>query len=76
MYYNVKAAPGVKVPREDKPTTYIDDTTPVTIAPSTYYRRRITDGDLILLGQADAQPVTAANVEQSTPAEDTSDEKE
>ena len=78
MYYNVKAAPGIKVPREDKPTTYIDDTTPVTIAPSTYYRRRITDGDLILLGRAEAQPVTAANVEQPAPAhaEDTSDEKE
>lgn len=68
MYYNVKAAPGIKVPREDKPTTYIDDTTPVTIAPSTYYRRRIADGDLIVLGRADAQPVTAANVEQPAPA--------
>ena len=78
MYYNVTAAPGIKVPREDKPTTYIDDTAPVTIAPSTYYRRRITDGDLILLGRADAQPVTAANLEQPAPAnaEDTSDEKE
>lgn len=70
MYYNVKAAPGIKVPREDKPTTYIDDTTPVTIAPSTYYRRRITDGDLLLLGRADAQPVAAANVEQPAHAED------
>ena len=68
MYYNVKAAPGIKVPREDKPTTHIDDTVPVTIAPSTYYRRRITDGDLILLGRADTTPVTAANAEQPTPA--------
>ena len=66
----VKAAPGIKVPREDKPTTYIDDTNPVTITPSAYYRRRIADGDLILLGRADAQPVTDANLEQPAPAED------
>ena len=66
MYYNVKAAPGIKVPREDKPTTYIDDTTPVTIAPSTYYRRRITDGDLIVLEGVQPAPLTDA--EQPTPA--------
>lgn len=67
MYYNVKAAPSVKVPREDKPTTYIDDTAPVTIAPSVYYRRRIVDGDLIVLGRADAQPLTTANDAQPAP---------
>ena len=45
----VKAAPGIKVPHEHKPATYIDDTNPATINPSAYYRRRIADGDLIVL---------------------------
>ncbi len=42
----VKAAPGLKVPREDKPTAYIDDATAVQVADSPYYRRRIAAGDL------------------------------
>ena len=43
----VKAAPGLKVPREDKPTTYIDDTAAVQVPDSPYYRRRVADGDLM-----------------------------
>lgn len=72
----VKAAPGIKVPREDKPTTHIDDTTPVSITPSAYYRRRIADGDLIVLDGVQPAPLTDA--EQPTPAhvEDDGDNKE
>lgn len=62
----VKAAPGIKVPREDKSTIYIDDTNPATITPSAYYRRRIADGDLIVLDGVQPAPVTDA--EQPTPA--------
>lgn len=43
----VKAAPSLKVPREDKPTTYIDDAAAVQVPDSPYYRRRIADGDLV-----------------------------
>lgn len=43
----VKAAPGLKVPREDKPTTYIVDAAAVQVPDSPYYRRRIADGDLV-----------------------------
>ena len=72
----VKAAPGIKVPREDKPTTYIDDTNPVTITPSAYYRRRIADGDLIVLDGVQPAPVTAAEQSTSAHVEDDSDDKE
>lgn len=66
----VKAAPGIKVPREDKPTSYIDDTAPVTITPSAYYRRRIADGDLIVLEGVQPSPVTDAEQPAPAPAED------
>lgn len=62
----VKAAPGIKVPREDKPTAYIDDTNPAIITPSAYYRRRIADGDLFVLDGV--QPASLTDAEQPTPA--------
>ena len=66
----VKAAPGIKVPREDKPTTYIDDTNPVTITPSAYYRRRIADGDLIGLDGVQSASITDAEQPTSAHVED------
>lgn len=42
----VKAAPGVKVPLENQPYTYIEQE-PVEVDDSVYYQRRIADGDLI-----------------------------
>lgn len=41
-----KAAPGVKVPREDNPRRYITDTV-VEVEDSAYYRRQMMAGDLI-----------------------------
>ena len=76
MYYNVKAAPGIKVPREDKPNTYIGDTNPVSITPSVYYRRRIADGDLIVLDGVQPAPDTEAEQPTRAHAEDASDDKE
>lgn len=43
----VKAAPGVKVPVEGMPRRYIEQT-PVEVPDTPYYRRRITDGDLMV----------------------------
>jgi hypothetical protein len=44
----VKAAAGLSVPMEHKPRTYINDSQVVTVADSTYYQRRLADGDLVL----------------------------
>lgn len=48
----VKAAAGLKVPKEDKPHDYIDDQA-ITPVPdeSAYYARRVTDGDLVIATQ-------------------------
>jgi hypothetical protein len=45
----VKAAPGLKVPKEDKPHDYIDDQDAVEVSDdSAYYARRVMDGDLLV----------------------------
>lgn len=48
----VKAAPGLKVPMEEKPRVYITDTPPdgeqgYTVPETAYYLRRLADGDLV-----------------------------
>lgn len=43
----VKAAAGIKVPKEDKPRDYITDAEAVEVQDSAYYLRRMADGDLI-----------------------------
>ena len=43
----VQAAPGIKVPMEDKPHDYITDAEAVDVPETAYYQRRITDGDLV-----------------------------
>ncbi|HDT6544755.1 TPA: hypothetical protein QFT03_001705 [Kluyvera ascorbata] len=49
----VKAAPGVKVPREENARRYITSDTDVTVEDSAYYRRQISAGDLILVTGTD-----------------------
>lgn len=44
----VLARPGAKCPMEHKPRTYITDSTVVDVPDSTYYRRLLADGSLIL----------------------------
>jgi len=44
----VIAAPGIKVPMEDKPRSYITDEEPADVEDSAYYQRRIADGDLAI----------------------------
>ena len=48
----VIAAPGLNVPREDKPTKYIDAAQPVSVPASAYYRRRLACGDLLPAAEA------------------------
>lgn len=43
----VKAAPGLKVPKENKPRDYIADDEAVEVEASAYYLRRLSDGDLV-----------------------------
>lgn len=48
----VLAAPGIKVPQEEKPRDYITDTPPegeagFTVPDTAYYLRRLADGDLV-----------------------------
>jgi hypothetical protein len=57
----VIAAPGLQVPKENDPRTYITDAEPVTVPDTLYYRRRISDGDLTEVVEgtaAAATPVT------------------
>jgi len=43
----VKAALGIKVPKENNPREYITDATAVNVADTAYYLRRKAEGDLI-----------------------------
>lgn len=56
----VKAAPGLNVPREDKPRDYITDAKAVEVAPTVYYLRALAWGDL-LPAQAEAAPAAPKN---------------
>lgn len=46
---HVKAAPGLRLPKEGAPYTYITDAEPVEVEACHYYRKAIADGDLIAL---------------------------
>jgi hypothetical protein len=52
----VKAAEGLKVPREDNPRTYIDDADPVEIEMTGYYIRRMAEGDLVEVAAEQSGP--------------------
>lgn len=49
----VKAAPGLKMPKEGAPRTYITDAAPVQVEASHYYRKAIADGDLVEVSAED-----------------------
>jgi hypothetical protein len=48
------AAPGLKVPREDNPRTYITSEEAVEVEMTGYYVRRMADGDLLEAAPAPA----------------------
>lgn len=43
----VKAAPGLRVPREDAPRRYITDDQPESVPATAYYLRRLHNGELV-----------------------------
>ncbi|WP_164273396.1 DUF2635 domain-containing protein [Stenotrophomonas sp. B1-1] len=51
----VIAAPGLRVPREDNPRTYIEGKA-VDVPDTTYYRRRLASGELVI-EQAQVAPI-------------------
>lgn len=60
----VKAAPGIQVPKEDKPREFITDAEAVEVPTSAYYLRIVADGDLI-----DVDAVASATEAEAVPAE-------
>lgn len=65
----VLAAPGLKVPKEDKPRDYITDTPPkgedgYTVPDTVYYVRRVLEGDLIDLAAPVAEVVAPAKTKK------------
>lgn len=63
----VTAAKGIKVPMETKPRDYITDDAVFKVEDSAYYARRISDGDLIEVGQNewDAQENVRTEAEEA-----------
>ena len=57
----VIARAGVRVPAEINPRSYISDAGAVEVEDSHYYRRRLRDGDLILVLE---NPVVAGVVKE------------
>lgn len=58
----VKAAPGLRVPREDDPRKFIDDGEPVELEMTGYYIRRMSDGDLVEASEKTAATVSPAQL--------------
>ena len=48
----VKAAPGLQCPMENKRDQYITDAKSVTVPDTAYYRRLVDDGSLVLDSQS------------------------
>lgn len=61
----VKAVSGVRVPMEGMPRRHITDAKPVAVPDAAYYRRRIADGDLVLV---DAKAIAEAEAPAETKA--------
>ena len=57
----VKAAPGLRVPKEGAPRQYITESEPQDVPGSAYYLRRLDDGDLIRAEQAVPKKKEAAD---------------
>lgn len=58
----VKAAPGIRVPKERSPREYITDDEAVGVNRSQYYLRRLADGDLLLVSPWQEESQQADNI--------------
>ena len=56
----VKAAPGLKLPREENPRKYIDENDAVQVEGTHYYLKAVIDGDLIKLDEKEVAALSAA----------------
>lgn len=63
----VKAREGIRVPREDNARRYIEQE-PVEVPESTYYQRRLNDGDLVKVNDGGLVKVTDATVDETAAA--------
>lgn len=61
----VIAAPGLRVPHEGKARTFIDEAPadPVDVPDTTYYRRRVATGELLLASEQISEPATESSAE-------------
>lgn len=66
----VKAAHGIRVPKERSPREYITDDEAVEVNRSQYYLRRLADGDLLLVSPAleEGQQTAHSTVQDDTTA--------
>lgn len=65
----VKATAGIKVPMEGAPRKYITDAEGQEVPTSAYYRRRVAEGDLVIVDTAPAASKTPSTSNAtSTPA--------
>jgi hypothetical protein len=62
---NVKAAPGLQLPKEGAPRTYITDAEAVQVQDSHYYRKAIADGDLVEVPAASTAPAARASAKDA-----------
>lgn len=60
----VKAAPGLKVPKEGAPREYITEDAPQAVPGSAYYLRRLDDGDLIQVEDVPAPALAKATIRE------------
>ncbi len=76
----VIAASGLKVPMENKPTTYIEGVLIVPVEDSAYYLRRISDKDLVEASaeeyQSQQDALAAAEAEATAKAQADADAAE
>lgn len=63
----VKAATGVRVPREENPRKYITDDATVTVEATAYYLRQLKAGDLVR-DSTEQQPASLEAQLQTEPA--------
>ncbi|KGT95302.1 hypothetical protein NG99_04595 [Erwinia typographi] len=72
----VIARKGVRVPLENDSRRYITDSQAVEVVLTTYYRRRLSDGDLELVPAKVAEPAAKAVAPAATKTADTGAKKE
>lgn len=59
----VKAAPGLKLPKEGKPRQYITETDAVEVPATAYYLRAVACGDLVAVEPAKTAKAAATQAE-------------